>query len=269
MALVISQPIRRGRKPRLGREMKSRKADEMILRNGIQQELFPVLDWLANNPEVDIDVYADLRKGLTDKVRPLVEKWLAGVNAANRDKVTAQLKTALGIDTCSILDDEKVAGAVKAMADSAVDLIAGDLDFCKDKIKQAVLANLQGIEQPEGRSLAEQIQHITGIGKSRARLIARDQTHKANIAITQQRQTALGITQYVWRTSKDERVVGNPGGLYPQGNRVHGNHWERDGKVFNWDDPPFDGHPGYAINCRCTAQPVVDLSKMDILAPER
>ena len=57
--------------------------------------------------------------------------------------------------------------------------------------------------------------------------------------------------------------MGNPGGLYPEGNAVHGNHWEREGQEFRWDQPPEDGHPGQPIECRCSAEPIIDLEELD------
>lgn len=33
-------------------------------------------------------------------------------------------------------------------------------------------------------------------------------------------------------------------------------HAERDGKVFDWDNPPEGGHPGEAPNCRCRAEEI-------------
>ena len=53
----------------------------------------------------------------------------------------------------------------------------------------------------------------------------------------------LGITQYIWRTSRDERV--------------RESHLVLEGKTFSWDSPPDVGHPGQDINCRCTAEPVI------------
>jgi uncharacterized protein with gpF-like domain len=32
-------------------------------------------------------------------------------------------------------------------------------------------------------------------------------------------------------------------------------HFDREGRTFTWADPPDDGHPGEAINCRCQAEP--------------
>jgi uncharacterized protein with gpF-like domain len=34
-------------------------------------------------------------------------------------------------------------------------------------------------------------------------------------------------------------------------------HAVYDDQVFRWDDPPEDGHPGQAINCRCRAEPFI------------
>lgn len=104
------------------------------------------------------------------------------------------------------------------------------------------------------------IQERLGVAESRAKLIARDQIGSIASGITETRQRELGVTRYRWSTSQDERVVGNPSGLYPEATNpeMHGNHWEREGQIFEWSDPPEDGHPGRAIQCRCTADPVVD-----------
>ncbi|MEM9010647.1 MAG: phage minor head protein [Pseudomonadota bacterium] len=57
------------------------------------------------------------------------------------------------------------------------------------------------------------------------------------------RQRALGVEFYVWRSEDDEKV-----------RRAHAVY---DDQVFRWDDPPEDGHPGQAINCRCRAEPFI------------
>ena len=104
------------------------------------------------------------------------------------------------------------------------------------------------------------VQERLGVAESRAKLIARDQIGSIAGGITETRQRELGVTRYRWSTSNDERVVGNPSGLYPKvtSPRMHGNHYDRDGEIFNWAEPPQDGHPGRPINCRCTASPVVE-----------
>lgn len=62
--------------------------------------------------------------------------------------------------------------------------------------------------------------------------------------INAERQTGLGIEQYIWR-SRDDGLVRD----------LHAGH---DDSVFSWSQPPEGGHPGEAFNCRCVAEPVVD-----------
>ena len=108
---------------------------------------------------------------------------------------------------------------------------------------------------------------LPGISYRRARIIARDQTAKLNSALTQGRMADAGIETYIWSTSEDERVRGNPTGLYP---KALPSHYVMNGKVCRWDDPTVwleNGewvkragdapylHPGMAIMCRCVAVP--------------
>jgi hypothetical protein len=77
---------------------------------------------------------------------------------------------------------------------------------------------------------------------------------------------------YIWRTRRDNKVVGKPDGENPNPTKEHGNHWEREGKMFllrSWatekgylkdtKDIVFaekltDGSPGMAKGCRCYAE---------------
>lgn len=108
---------------------------------------------------------------------------------------------------------------------------------------------------------------LPGISYRRARIIARDQTAKLNSALTQGRMADAGIETYIWSTSEDERVRGNPTGLYP---KALPSHYAMNGKICRWDDPtvwlengewvkragnaPYF-HPGMDILCRCVAIP--------------
>ena len=102
-------------------------------------------------------------------------------------------------------------------------------------------------------------------------MIIRDQQHKlvSNMTyITAMKNDAVG---FIWKNRKDIRVVGNPSGLYPSGNKMHNNHWKREGKLYlfrdsaalkkglikktkdvQYADEIEDGLPGIPINCRCT-----------------
>lgn len=92
--------------------------------------------------------------------------------------------------------------------------------------------------------VARQIAERLGVARTRARLIARDQIQKYQSQVNEAQQRRAGIDRYVWRHSGSGR---NP---RPE-------HLARDGKIFTWSDPPADGHPGAAIQCRCTAEPVL------------
>jgi uncharacterized protein with gpF-like domain len=100
-------------------------------------------------------------------------------------------------------------------------------------------------------------QNLEDLLLNRAKLITRTQISRAIAAENIARFQQAGLTHYVWRTSEDERVVGNPEGLYPKGNPGHEDHYHRDGKVFAFDNPPEDGHPGVPYNCRCVMLAVV------------
>ncbi len=114
-------------------------------------------------------------------------------------------------------------------------------------IREAALKGLQPSE------LKKQIMELTGVSERRAKVIARDQMAKANAELTKYRQEDLGITEYTWLTSRDERVRGTPGGKYPN---ARPSHFAREGDRFKWSAPPEGGHPGMAIMCRCVALPV-------------
>lgn len=77
-----------------------------------------------------------------------------------------------------------------------------------------------------------------------------DQVHSLDTQLTQKRQQSLGFNEYIWETRRDERVRGNPNGLYP---KAKPSHYARQGVVFNWDNPPENGHPGEDYGCRCRA----------------
>jgi SPP1 gp7 family putative phage head morphogenesis protein len=108
-----------------------------------------------------------------------------------------------------------------------------------ERVEQIIRNGVLQGESP--RSLAAKIEEAGGVTKRRAQLIASDQIGKANAELTQYRQTELGIKEYEWVDSHDERV--------------RPLHRVYNGQIFSWDKPPADGHPGYAVKCRCRASP--------------
>lgn len=93
------------------------------------------------------------------------------------------------------------------------------------------------------RDLAQELQRRYDITENRAKLIARDQVGKLYGQLAMERQRSLGITHFVWRTQRD--------------NRVRDSHAELEGTTWAWASPPDIGVPGEPINCRCSAEPVI------------
>lgn len=127
-----------------------------------------------------------------------------------------------------------------------LDLIRSIDDETMRRIRQALTARITGSVNHAGlaKDLIAEIQAITEKEKSRAELIARDQLGKLHGQINRRKQESLGIDEYEWETSHDERV--------------RDSHRALQGKVFSWNKPPPEGHPGYPIRCRCIALPVID-----------
>lgn len=116
----------------------------------------------------------------------------------------------------------------------------------QSELREAVSSTLErGVQT---KLLANRIRDLSGVTEKRARLIARDQVGKLNGRLTEYRQRGAGIKEYRWSTSNDSRV--------------REAHAEREGQIFKWDKPPFDGHPGQPINCRCVALPVIDFKNL-------
>lgn len=106
---------------------------------------------------------------------------------------------------------------------------------------QSVL--LEGLERGQsGEQMASQLRERVKVSRSRASLIVRNELGNAAAYAMQESQQHAGVKHYVWYSAGD--------------NRVRPEHQARDGKQFSWDNPPSDGHPGQAIQCRCVAVPV-------------
>lgn len=122
------------------------------------------------------------------------------------------------------------------------------------------LANVitQGFrERSSQTSLSTELVKLFDISKSKAKVIARDQVAKLNGRLTKHRNLQLGITEYKWLTSRDERV--------------RHSHEVLEGKICSWTDESvykdqdsqiwkkrstikgIGLHPALDIMCRCTS----------------
>lgn len=161
---------------------------------------------------------------------------------ASDNQLSSMILKQTGIDFSSLMNNEALQEAIDEAVAANIALINSIPQQYLDRVEQAVMTSLQA--GTLNTTLADDLLKIEGVTKSRAKLIARDQLGKINSRLSQIRQQSLGVTHYFWSTSHDERV------------RDRHRRW--DGDRIAWDTPTIDGHPGQAIQCRCTAIPDLD-----------
>ncbi len=133
-----------------------------------------------------------------------------------------------------------------ALMQEQVELITSIPTEAGERAQKLALESLSGSRRAD--EIASELMKTTEVTESRARLIARTETARANTALNLARATSVGSTNYIWRTSGDADV--------------RSSHKKMNGKVFSWDDPPtlsdgMTGHPGTFPNCRCYAEPIL------------
>lgn len=180
----------------------------------------------------------------TSQAENIANGFVSRGDAQNHAEVSKNLKNQTGIDLSAYLGNSpNIAEKVNAMTTANVQLIKSIHSQYLDKVQNAVTQSL--VKGTLNKDLVQQIKDIGKTTEKRAAFIARDQSSKLNAALTQARHEEVGIKKYMWSTSGDERV--------------RESHAEKDGKVFEYANPPADtGHPGHDFNCRCVAIPVLD-----------
>ena len=151
------------------------------------------------------------------------------------------LAPTLGIDP--VLFEPYLLGELQAFTAENVALIKSINATYLRQVEQIVVTGVRG--GARASTIAASIQTRFGVTSSRATLIARDQSTKFYGNLNGLRQREAGIDEYIWRTSADERV--------------REEHEDLDGQKFKWTKPPDVGHPGQDIQCRCVAEPVVNI----------
>lgn len=143
----------------------------------------------------------------------------------------------------------------------------------RDMIKEQAL---KGYSRP---ALIDAIRGEYEVTKNKAKFWARQETSLFTSKLRESRYTSAGIEYYRWSTSNDSRVVGAPGGLYPEGSPGHGLHANMQGKICRFDDASIyadsvddarkgkwkskamigveSKHPGEAWNCRCVSIAII------------
>lgn len=181
-----------------------------------------------------------------DVSQQAAESMATGVNRFNAEEFRKVVKSALGVDVFAA--EPWLADVLEASTTANVALIESIPNKLLPEVEGLINRAYNGGMRVE--ALADEIFGRFDVAESRAKLIARDQTSKLNGALTRLRQQNVGVEQYIWRTSLDERV--------------RDSHAEKEGQTFSWSNPPDDtGNPGDDYQCRCYAEMVLP----DNLAP--
>ncbi len=157
------------------------------------------------------------------------------------------------------LGDERVLMNAASLLFEQVDLIKSipieaGLRAQKIAFEAALSGTRAAVNTDTIKQLEKELGLSTEVAKSRAMLIARTETARANAAINQARAKSIGSRQYRWHNSGDE-AVRESHRIY-KGQRLQG-------RIFSWDNPPtlsdgMTGHPGTFPNCRCFAEPIFE-----------
>lgn len=134
--------------------------------------------------------------------------------------------------------------------------------FHKDQVyalKKKVEKNVsQGFR---AEKLVADIQLQKKMSKRHARFIAKQETSLLTSTYTRIRYADIGVNEYIWSTSMDERVRPTPG---TRGIARANNHRILQGRKFRFDHPPIvdtatgrTANPGEDFGCRCVAIPYV------------
>jgi len=239
------------------------------VQENILEELLPQLDGIVAEHESEVQVLpafrlddsADRIARTFGQIKVFAEQLLPEsrlsnaaarsaneVNQTNKDFNSENVKSVLGVDV--LTPEPWLVPVVENFTRTNVSLIRGVSDEEISDIEQLVFRMVRAGASPQG--IAEAIRLRMDETKSRAKLIARDQIGKFNGALTQARQAQLGITEYTWRTSDDERV--------------RPSHARLDDTVQQWAQAPVTvtsgkragerNHPGFDIQCRCIAESI-------------
>lgn len=257
-----SKPIRPSRRIRKSYEdalldlidtlkAQTRLISAMFLDGGTQSQLMSYLRQIQKKAQSDFENAADdVAKGFVDSL-----------SDEHRERYDNTIKLALGVEFASVVDSQEMVEYLNEALASNVQLIETIPQQHYDKVAKAIRDNFNG-DLPQG--LPRRLQEIGGITEGRARFIARDQTASLTSDITKKRNESAGFSRYTWRTAQDSRVVGAPGGKWKPSAK-HGDHYDREGKVYTYSNPPKDGHAGKPINCRCYQEPLIDLDELDAM----
>lgn len=182
----------------------------------------------------------------SQRTKRQMERTAKATDRFNRKQVNRQMQAVIGIDLA--VAEPFVAGAVQGFVQQNTSLITKMGRKELNKVERLVREAQKKGQRVE--SIGKLLESRLQVAESRAILIARDQMGKLNAQLTQARHQSLGIESYIWRTVGDDRV--------------RDEHVAIDGNKYTYaKGAPGEGNPGEPIQCRCTAEPVINQATLN------
>lgn len=203
---------------------------------------------------------------LLEKWNPLFNAWAKKATDRMIGQVERNSAATLGM-SLKEMSEHVTISRVGLMNPDIQEIIKASTEEAANLIKtipQEYLADVQGAVMRSittGNGLHDLIPYMNDKYKQnlrKARNVARDQTRKAYNSLNTERMKKLGIKQFIW--------VHSGGGKEPR--KLH---QELNGKVCDYDDPPYIGDmygqkvyglPGQLPNCGCSQKPVINFENM-------
>ena len=183
--------------------------------------------------------------------RKIIEQWIKKARKST-DKNIREVLFKMAGKEISLTYDKSFDEALKLIIERNVQLIKNVSSQTITNIENIVY---DGMTTGEGwYGIQKSLYHQREVSAKRVKLIARDQTAKANQALSELTQREAGIKFFMWRTAQDERVSTGYGG-----------HKQLNNKIYKWGEtenyPIIDsygnrGLPSQRPNCRCQALPI-------------
>lgn len=192
--------------------------------------------WRLAFHQIELDVET------TGKTEAEVREQVVKITTYHRAKFNRSMSRALGIDVGPLTLGDDVG---KVMTQAITDSV-GLIKTIPPRLKEGLLGDMLSLAEEAPFNQAKVMDLLAKNYESSGynlRRITRDQNNKLMGKLSEVRQVAVGIKEYVWSTAGD--------------GRVRPSHRANEGLTFRWANPPGTGHPGYEIQCRCVAQGVI------------
>ena len=200
-----------------------------------------------------------LRKADTlDYAKKLSRGVVGAVNETNKERLIQNVQKGTDVDLTPLVGDTAVKAKLDEYIAKNVSLITSVKNDYLNDVEKAIRESY--LKNGRAENLATIIHERTGVSKSRARLIARDQTAKINAELDQERMQGLGVKLYIWCTAKDERVRHTHANMQGVLCRFDDDSvYSKDGGK-TWIKREADKpkcKPGVDIQCRCFAKAII------------